>query len=478
MKKELTNFANKFFKEVLNENAAIFAGAGLSKASGYMNWKELLTDIADELGLDINREDDLVSLAQYYENAKGGRGSINDKLIDEFTRDAVLTDNHKILASMTIETYWTTNYDALIEKSLESAGKTIDVKRCVENLAINVPRRDAIIYKMHGDISLAHEAVLTKDDYESYNEKRQLFTTALQGDLVSKTFLFIGFSFEDPNLEYILSRIRILLGNNKRDHYCFFKEIKRTDFENNNNFEYATIKQNLKIKDLKRYSIQALLVDEYQDITDILMLIQSKLQRRNIFISGAAVNYEPFGELRANNMIYNLANKLASSRYSIISGFGLGVGSSVINGVLSKIYSNKKLHLDDYLILRPFPQNISDSNQRKILWQQYREDMISKAGIAIFLFGNKKVENNIVDSDGLIQEFGIAISLGIKVLPVGCTGSASKNLWDKVTSNMDEYFPKNDELRNAVISLGDPSLSDTDIINNLIKAINLLQEIL
>jgi SIR2-like domain len=79
-----------------------------------------------------------------------------------------------------------------------------------ENLSYSVPGSDATVYKMHGDCSLPHDAVLTKDDYEGYDQKRELFSTALRGDLVSKTFLFIGFSFDDPNLSQILSKIRIL----------------------------------------------------------------------------------------------------------------------------------------------------------------------------------------------------------------------------------------------------------------------------
>ena len=88
-----------------------------------------------------------------------------------------------------------------------------------QNLSTTLSESDAIVYKMHGDYLDPSTCVITKDDYELYNEKRQLFTTALQGDLVSKTFLFIGFSFEDPNLKYILSRIRNLLDENRRTHY-------------------------------------------------------------------------------------------------------------------------------------------------------------------------------------------------------------------------------------------------------------------
>lgn len=475
MKRDLRLFADKFIKSINSDTAAVFAGAGLSVASGLVNWKNLLRDIAIELQLDIDNEDDLISMAQYYENEKGGRGSINSQLIEEFTKDVDLNRNHEILATLPINTFWTTNYDQLIERSLEQYGKTVDSKICPENLTINKPRRDAVVYKMHGDISLAHDAVLTKDDYESYNENRQLFTTALQGDLVSKTFLFIGFSFEDPNLDYVLSRIRILLGSNKRDHYCFFKSLDKDDYDTEQEFNYAEIKQDLKIKDIKRFGIQTLLIDDYSEITELLELIRIKITRQNIFISGAANEYGTMGKLGAESLLHQLSNQLAEKNYRIISGFGLGIGSSVINGVLSNIYASKRKHLDDYLILRPFPQNIPDATKRKKLWKQYREDMISEAGIALFFFGNKLLDGEVVDSDGLIEEFNIAVELGVKVIPIGCTGYVSKKLWDKVIANLDEYYPNNTELLETIKILGDSSLDERSMINAIIKSINLLQ---
>lgn len=475
MKRELKHFVDKYIKSINSENAAIFAGAGLSVATGLVNWKELLREMAEELNLDVDKEVDLIALAQFYENEKGGRGSINDQLIEQFTRDVAESDNHKLLASLPIKTYWTTNYDDLIEKTLEKYGKITDVKRCSENLAISKPRRDAIVYKMHGDITLSHDAVLTKDDYESYNEKRQLFTTALQGDLVSKTFLFVGFSFEDPNLEYILSRIRILLGNHTPEHYCFFKTLSESDYDNNENYLYDKIKQEYKIKDLKRYGIQALMIDEYGEITEVLQLIETRLRRKNIFISGAAHEFGYLGQNGAEKLIFNFANKLAKKHYKIISGFGLGIGSSVINGTLAHVYSSPTGHLDDYLILRPFPQNISDSDERKKMWKKYRYTMLKEAGIAIFFFGNKLENEEIVSSGGLLEEFEIALELGLKVIPVGCTGYASKELWEKVVSSYEDFYPSIPELKESIELLGNDNLDEAVIINNLIKSINLLQ---
>ena len=74
---------------------------------------------------------------------------------------------------------------------------------------------------MHGDISNASDVVLIKEDYELYDLRNQLFSINLKRDLISKTFLYIGFSFEDHNLEYILSKVRILTDGYSRKHYCF-----------------------------------------------------------------------------------------------------------------------------------------------------------------------------------------------------------------------------------------------------------------
>lgn len=48
MNSEINAFINKYVKEIRNNNAAFFAGAGFSKESGYVDWKTLLESIASE----------------------------------------------------------------------------------------------------------------------------------------------------------------------------------------------------------------------------------------------------------------------------------------------------------------------------------------------------------------------------------------------------------------------------------------------
>ncbi|WP_313190926.1 SIR2 family protein [Sphingobacterium sp.] len=481
--KQQQSFINAFVSEIKNGDAAIFAGAGFSASVGFVNWKELLRDFADELDLSIDKEHDLIAVAQYHFN-KFNRGRINNKIINEFTTIKDGTENHKILARLDIDSFWTTNYDQIIEKTLESYGKTVEKKVRNEDFGRNIKKKDATVFKMHGDKDSPNDAVLTKDDYESYNDNRELFSTALRGDLLNKTFLFIGFSFDDPNLDYILGRVKILLKGNSPAHYCFFKEISETDFddlkkskdENKEDFLYAKIKQDLKIENLLRYGINPILIKEYSDITIILSEVEKRVKRNNIFISGAAHQYIPYTIDDAQDLIHSLSFKLAERNYKIVSGFGVGIGSVVINGALEfKLNSNYR-SLDDLLILRPFPQIQSGTKDAKEIRSNYRKDTISLAGIAIFIFGNKLEEGKVTNSDGMKEEFDLCLKNNVIPIPIGNTGSMAKELWEKVMANPDLFYPEKKELQKIIFELGKDGISKQRIIEGVIKAIDILQE--
>lgn len=472
---EQKKFITNFVVEIKNGDAAIFAGAGLSAPAGFVNWKGLLKDLAEELKLDIEKEHDLIGVAQYHFN-RFKRGKINNKIINEFTTLRLGSENHKLLSQIGISTFWTTNYDQLIEKTLEADGKTVEKKIRNEDFSRNIKKKDAIVYKMHGDKDLPDEAVLIKDDYETYQDKKELFATALRGDLLSKTFLFIGFSFDDPNLEYILGRIKVLLKDNTPTHYCFFKEVSRNDFHDDESYMYAKVKQELKIEDLIRYGIHSIMIKEYSDITAILKEIERRLKRSNIFISGAAHSYSPFSEEQAKELIHNLSYKLAEEEYKIISGYGLGIGSIVINGALEYKYQSNYRNLDDLLILRPFPQIQSGDKSISERWTDYRNEIISQAGVAIFMFGNKENENGeIAPSNGMKEEFEICLKYNVIPIPIGCTGSISEELWNDIMENHTELYFNDQLLMDGIRKLGQSDISNDEIISTVLSIIDKLQ---
>ena len=82
---EESEFLREYTRELHNKNAAVFAGAGLSTAVGYVDWKGLMKDVIRDLRLNPDKEHDLVTLAQYYCNQAGGnRTRLSQTIFNHF----------------------------------------------------------------------------------------------------------------------------------------------------------------------------------------------------------------------------------------------------------------------------------------------------------------------------------------------------------------------------------------------------------
>lgn len=472
-------FIREFTRGLRNRNAAVFAGAGLSLASGYVDWKGLLKDIIADLGLDPDNEADLVTIAQYHCNQAGGnKARLTQTIFDHFSQTKSPTRIHAILSSLPIYTYWTTNYDKLIETSLIAAKKVPDVKHTIKQLAVTRPNRDVVVYKMHGDIDHPANAVISKDDYEEYPFKMSAFVSALRGDLIEKTFLFLGFSFTDPNLDYILSRVRVLYEKHQRNHYSIQKKVSKEVGEDVKEFNYRKLKQEYFIRDLKRFGIQTVLVDEYVDINSILEEVVRRYKRSSVFISGAAETYGPWSMVDTGNFLHDLSYWLAKTKCRIITGFGVGIGSAVINGALASLNDDGKTISDEDIVMRPFPQIATAGKSIPDLWTEYRKGIVEYCGIAIFVFGNKQdPSGSIILSDGMKQEFELCVLAGVSVLPIGATGYMAKELWDEVLSDFNTFYPGADSTFRAIFeSLGDMTKSAQELLLSVETLINFLKK--
>jgi hypothetical protein len=473
----------EFTREIHNGNAAIFVGAGLSKGCGYVDWKDLLKDVIIDLELDPEEEHDLVTIAQYHCNqVNGNRSHITQLILDHFSQTKHPTSSHKFLAQLPIQTYWTTNYDKLIETALVEAKKIPDVKYTLEQLSATRPDRDVVVYKMHGDVDHPSKAVILKDDYESYPLKMSPFISALRGDLIEKTFLFLGFSFTDPNIDYILSRVRTLYQKDQRMHYCILRKVSKLTNETPEAFKHRELKQHYFINDLRRFNIQTVLVNEYEDINELLQKISNSYKRSSIFISGAAEEYGTLSPIEARSFLHDLTKQIAlnknrDNKNRIITGFGLGVGDAVINGVLAYLNDAAKAISDENIIMRPFPQFATGGTISGDQLTNYRKSMIEHAGIAIFVYGNKPdSNNNIVLSDGVKEEFDLCIQAGVLPLPIGATGYMAENLWKEVYNNFEIYYPDVSTIfKSNFEKLGDKSLATSDLISIILDLIQDIQ---
>jgi Sir2- and TIR-associating SLOG family len=152
----------------------------------------------------------------------------------------------------------------------------------------------------------------------------------------------------------------------------------------------------------------------------------------------------------------------------------LGVGNALLTGAIEEVLRSGTRHVEDAVIIRPFPQAIPDQAQLARVWEEYRQGLIGLAGIAIFLFGNKRVGADIQLSDGMRREFEIAADKGLILLPIGATGSISADLAREFLSKGGD--PHGDEVNKALAALVKPVDDLMSLVEPIASLVRRLKE--
>lgn len=75
-------------------------------------------------------------------------------------------------------------------------------------------------------------------------------------------------------------------------------------------YDYDMVRLGLRINDLKRYGIAALMIDEYKEITEILETLNRRAHRNNLFVSGSVHTYAPMDQQRIEQFAYLLGQEM------------------------------------------------------------------------------------------------------------------------------------------------------------------------
>lgn len=418
----IEEFIDAYVVALQQDRAAVFLGAGTSKTCGYVDWAELMRPVARHLDLDVTQETDYALLAQYYVNEERNRGGLNNLLFDSMTPDrTTYSEHHAILSRLPVSVYWTTNYDELMEKALEAEGKKTDVKTCVNSFLRSVRESDVTLYKMHGEASKIHNVIITRRDYERYDEKYWIFREQFKCHYVSKTFLFIGFSFSDPHINFLLGQIKNGYEEDMPTHYYITR--KEED-------DYLQKRQKHQIAFLRTYGIRTVLIEDYSMLVPILKEIENRHNRNYVLIAGSADGYGDWSSRRAGLFLYHLGYRLREKGYQPVSQMGNNVGKLVMQG------ANKweQGHAGPY-----------KAWMQKILPPPLEEDAgwasLSYSGIGscIYLFGNKEENGKLVDMPVWEQELNAFRRSDLNIVPVASTGFAAQRMWKRISDFPDLY---------------------------------------
>lgn len=416
-------FLKQFSQHALDERISLFLGAGGSCDAGYPTWADLFKPLAKELGTPIDEKTDYYRLAQYYSN-NFGPGELRKRINERINRNNYKSPLLEELIQVGFTNVWTTNFDNAIEINYQQRDILANkIFRDSDFSNIDINKR-INIFKMNGDINNSGSIVATQSDYEQYANTHQVMMMFFKRELISSTFLFIGYSFTDHLVLDCLSEINRYLGESATYHYAIMKQ------DNNNPyFEYL-------IDDIeRRYHIRVLLVNDYNDISNVLAELNECIRRKKVFISGAFSSVKPQITEFSHSLSLNLAKNLIDNDYRIVNSIGRRFGTHLIGYANEYLAKQGVKNIEKHLIVKPFVGNKEGAEIEK---KRLREKVIEQCGASIFVFGEQDY-NSVDKTSGVWEEFQISLLQHKVVIPIAYPGMISEKIWENVRSNITAY---------------------------------------
>lgn len=206
-------------KAIKDDKLVLFVGAGISMESGLPSWNDIIGVFLNELNIEKDsRNLDYLKIAQMYKDEYGSQQYL-ERINEIFSihKNAIPNHYHNLIAKINPKHVITTNYDSLLERSLNSGIKKYEV--IIEDKDIPYSLGNNYIIKMHGDLST--DFVFKEEDYLNYEENYRMISSIIKSIISNNTVLFIGYSLSDPNFHEIYRYIQKTLGNHARKSYLF-----------------------------------------------------------------------------------------------------------------------------------------------------------------------------------------------------------------------------------------------------------------
>ena len=201
-----------------DEDIIPFVGAGLSVAGGFPTWKSHLKEQGRTAGLDGDEVDQLIDNGQFEQvihliEQQDFLEAFEQELEDSFSHVDYIPETTRLIAELFTDTVITTNYDKLIEYTLENDfNKPVQL---IDNRNPNEPRdNEAVsVIKLHGDIRTPQHCIMSQNHYNNaYGEGAIDLTLAiptfLRQTFISSSLLFLGCSLNNDRTVEVFKQIK------------------------------------------------------------------------------------------------------------------------------------------------------------------------------------------------------------------------------------------------------------------------------
>jgi hypothetical protein len=404
-------------------NAALFVGAGLSTEAGYPLWDELLADARIEAEIP-QKLTDLPLVAEYYERGvSGGRDRLEDYILSKLAKiEAAPGLGHSHIASLPITEVWTSNLDSLLEEAIPDA----QVVRKDEDLAQRRTSWKVRVIKMHGSLTQsrpvqwAARPVITRGDYETYERSHPRLWAALKATFLTRSFLFLGFSFADPNIEVLLRLARTEVRSEAPEHYTVLRRPKDPDDVKLHEHH---------VRDLEESGIGVWEVDSYQELEPLLKQLIRRTTNVRLFVSGSKP--EEHDILALSRAFGNGLADIDELEVASLAGeAAMAVTYALGHALRAKgDYRAHRLQLhfrkrDD----RPpaLDERIGTAIYSDLEQAELRESVLHGCRAAVIIGGG----------DTTAEEVEVARNLEVPIMPLGVSGGTARRIWAEMSGGV------------------------------------------
>lgn len=211
-------------------------GAGFSKNADVVddetsapNWEELAVAMFEALYEKPSNEVDIqkweiqkirktsgknvLKLAEEYKSVFG-RNKLNKFIETNINDDMYIPgDLHKKLLSLKWRDVFTTNYDTLLERTIDKINVKFNYKILTNQNDLPGSTHPRII-KLHGCVDSAKHYIICEEDYRTYPIQYAPLVNTVQQAMLETQLCLIGFSGDDPNFLSWLGWLRDNMGEN------------------------------------------------------------------------------------------------------------------------------------------------------------------------------------------------------------------------------------------------------------------------
>jgi hypothetical protein len=203
---------DSLISSVRSRRAILFAGAGVSCVLGLPLFDTLTAYLRERLNIQNGKDFDFPLLSEYYLLETDRENELFEWMRKTWQPPGIdirTSKVHSCIVDLDFPVIYTTNYDIWIECAFAARGKPFRKIVSVTDLAQSTANETEII-KFHGDLDDRSSIILTESSFLRRMSLEEPLDIRLRSDSLAQPILFVGYSLSDPNIRYLLYKLRQL----------------------------------------------------------------------------------------------------------------------------------------------------------------------------------------------------------------------------------------------------------------------------